>query len=108
MAEVEEKVRGATDRLERFSRGRPMTYEGQPYKRDKQLKEDVRLLLAHLRRERDEARAALAKEREECAKVAEKQLAPWVKEKIGAYWEGYRDAIEDAVEDIRARAGETR
>lgn len=41
-------AREAVERLEKFSRGRPMVYEGQPFNKDKRLKEDVRAVLKAL------------------------------------------------------------
>lgn len=55
-------------------------------------------------RGRHEAALAKAVEDAQAAslKVVEGQIHPWVKEKAGDYWIGYRDAIEDAAEDLRA------
>lgn len=47
------------------------------------------------------AEAALAAERERCIAIVDAQVPDWVKERSGPYWEGYRDAMEDAAEDMR-------
>ena len=45
--------------------------------------------------------AALAAERGRCIAIVDAQVPDWVKERSGPYWEGYRDAMEDAAEDMR-------
>ncbi|MGO4405981.1 hypothetical protein AB4Z10_17165 [Bosea sp. RAF48] len=47
------------------------------------------------------AEAALAAEKERCIAIVDAQVRDWVKERSGPYWEGYRDAMEDATEDMR-------
>ncbi|MGR7993901.1 hypothetical protein [Xanthobacter sp. ZOL 2024] len=38
---------------------------------------------------------------EEAVKIFDKQRPEWVTKKQGEYWDGYRDAIEDAIDEIR-------
>lgn len=47
------------------------------------------------------AESALAAEWERCIAIVDAQVPDWVKERSGPYWEGYRDAMEDAAEDMR-------
>lgn len=47
------------------------------------------------------AEAALAAERERCIAIVDAQVPDWVKERSGPYWDGYREAMEDAAEDMR-------
>lgn len=66
---------------------------------------------------RNAARAVLAllqpalerarrEERERCLAVVNAQTPDWVKERSGPYWDGYREAMEDAADDIRKGSGE--
>ena len=50
---------------------------------------------------REAAEAALAAERGRCIAIVDAQVPDWVKERSGPYWEGYRDAMEDAADDMR-------
>jgi len=50
------------------------------------------------------AEAALAGERERCLAIVEAQVPEWVKQRSGPYWDGYREAMEDAADDIRKGA----
>lgn len=43
-------------------------------------------------------------ERDRCIAIVDAQVPDWVKERSGPYWEGYRDAMEDAAEDMRKGA----
>lgn len=54
------------------------------------------------------AEAALAAERERCLAIVEAQVPDWVKERSGPYWDGYREAMEDAAEDMRKGAAAIR
>lgn len=54
------------------------------------------------------AEAALAGERERCLAIVEAQVPDWVKERSGPYWDGYREAMEDAANDIRKGAAAIR
>lgn len=44
---------------------------------------------------------ARVEERERCLKIVDAQTPDWVKERSGPYWDGYREAMEDASDDIR-------
>lgn len=52
-------------------------------------------------RKLEAAEAALAAERGRCIAIVDAQVPDWVKERSGPYWEGYRDAMEDAADDMR-------
>lgn len=54
------------------------------------------------------AEAALAAERERCLAIVEAQVPEWVKQRSGPYWDGYREAMEDAADDIRKGAAAIR
>ncbi len=49
---------------------------------------------------------ARREERERCLAVVNAQTPDWVKERSGPYWDGYREAMEDAADDIRNGSGE--
>ena len=44
---------------------------------------------------------ARVEERERCLAIVNAQTPDWVKERSGPYWDGYREAMEDASDDIR-------
>lgn len=54
------------------------------------------------------AEAALAAERQRCLAIVEAQVPEWVKQRSGPYWDGYREAMEDAADDIRKGAAAIR
>ncbi|KUL94362.1 hypothetical protein DK26_15255 [Bosea sp. WAO] len=54
------------------------------------------------------AEAALAGERDRCLAIVEAQVPEWVKQRSGPYWDGYREAMEDAADDIRKGAAAIR
>lgn len=54
---------------------------------------------SRLPRQDDEIRKAAL---EEAEAIVKKQAPAWVQEREGKYWEGYRDAIDDAAEEVRA------
>jgi hypothetical protein len=47
-------------------------------------------------------------ERQRCLAIVEAQVPPWVKERSGPYWDGYREAMDDAAEDMRKGAAAIR
>lgn len=47
---------------------------------------------------------AVAGERKRCLAIVEAQVPEWVKERSGPYWDGYREAMEDAADDMRKGA----
>lgn len=58
--------------------------------------DDLRAILSKLARDAEDAAY------ERATKACSKQVPEWVQKKEGDYWDGYRDAIDDALTDLRS------